>query len=208
MKDVYRERFEAAFEKELTPSRAEGMETILTYASQSCFGAQKDQLIAYILATAYWESGLTMQPVREGLKESDEDACAYVTKLYEDGVISTNYSAREENGCAYYGRGYVQLTWARNYKAMGAHLIGDESYFYDDPDKVMVPKTAAVILIRGMLDGIFAEASEPCRLEDFINQDGIDYINARRTVNRLNRAETIAEFARKFEYMLTGKRYV
>ena len=48
----------------------------------------------------------------------------------------------------------MQLTHATNYKKMG-HRLGHGEKLYNSPDDVMKPKVAALILVTGMMEGIF-----------------------------------------------------
>lgn len=201
-KDIQK-RFLEVFPRPLDEAGYEGFSRIVDRAMRGCVEAVEQQT-AYILATAYWESALTFLPVREGLAKTDAEAREYVCKLYDEGKIRVNYAEPAENGESFYGRGYVQLTWEKNYRGIGDHLIGDPNWFYDRPDDVMRPDLAAIIMVRGMVDGIFTEH----RLGDHINRDKVDYLHARQTVNRMDRAETLAEWADRMHYVLTGKRAV
>ncbi len=198
-------RFAQVFPQGLDEAGYEGFSRIYDRAMRAALEAP-DAQTAYILATAYWESALTFQPVREGLAKTDQAARAVVQKLFEDGRIRVNYALPAENGQSFYGRGYVQLTWERNYRAIGDHLIGDEALFYNEPDRVLQPDLAAIILVRGMMDGIFAEEGQ--KLNDFINRDKVDFLHARQTVNRMDRAETLGEWADRMRYVITGARFV
>jgi putative chitinase len=136
--------------------------------------------LAYILATAHWETGGRMQPVREIAKGKG--------KKY--GIPDKN------TGHVYYGRGHVQLTWADNYIRMGK-IIGRD--LYRNPDLALNPVTSANIMFIGMIDGIFTGH----KLADFIKPGvSVDYIGARRVVNRLDKAGLIAEMALKYEAAL------
>ncbi len=198
-------RFADVFPKALDEASYEGMMRIYDRALRGAVEAREAQA-AYILATAYWESALTFLPVREGLAKTDAEARAHVQKLFDNGRIRVNYAEPAENGQSFYGRGYVQLTWEKNYRGIGDHLLGDREIFYDNPDMVMRPDLAAIITVRGMVDGIFSEDGQ--RLGDFINRDKRDFLHARQTVNRMDRAETIAEWADRMNYVMTGGRYV
>lgn len=195
------EAMEAAFERPFNELGRDGVRRIVDRATRGCVEAPRAQT-AYILATAYWESARTFAPVREGLAKSDAEARAYVDQLFADGRIKTNYALPAANGQSFYGRGYVQLTWERNYRNIGDHLVGDPTWFYHRPDDVMHPDIAAIIMVRGMVDGIFTEH----RLGDFINAQRTDFVNARLTVNRMDRAETIAEYAERFLRIISAGR--
>lgn len=88
-------------------------------------GHTNKEWLAYILATAWHETGKTMEPVTE-----------WGTKKY---LMSKPY-------WPYVGRGYVQLTWKENYKKYGIE---------NDPEKAKDPEFAAHIIVDGMVKGIF-----------------------------------------------------
>jgi len=137
---------------------------------------------AYVLATAYWETNRTMEPVRE----------AY--------WLSEDWRRRNLRYFPWYGRGFVQLTWERNYKAMGRRLNMDLT---SDPDVVMKPEVSAQILVVGMLEGIFTGK----KLSDYLTPARSDYIGARRIVNGTDKAGEIAALAEAYEAALIKGRY-
>lgn len=147
--------------------------------------------LAYILATAWHETGRTMEPVREGFGRTDEEAYQRVTK-YCASKNKKNYAARHANGQSYYGRGYVQLTHGYNYKSLGERL-GFGSALYDNPEMVMNVDTAAKIIAVGMMEGLFGR-----RLTEFIGRGKYDWAGARRSVNGTDKKDLIAGHARKF----------
>jgi hypothetical protein len=135
--------------------------------------------LAYGLGTAWHETGGTMAPVREGFKKTDADAYAHVTKYCKDQGIS-NYAARHSNGKSYYGRGYVQLTHAANYKKTGERLgLGDA--LYADPDRVMDAALAAQIMLTGMIEGLFRPKYGS--LIDYFNSKEQSWFDARDLIN-------------------------
>ncbi len=136
----------------LNPSRKEGFEAIFD-AWEGLKNFDDRDGLAYALATAWHETGARMLPVREGNAASDEQAIRIVTAYCKQKGRS-NYAAPARNGKSYFGRGYVQLTFAANYKKMGARL-GMGSQLYDDPDRAMEPAIAAKILLIGMAEGLF-----------------------------------------------------
>jgi hypothetical protein len=97
-----------------------------------------DEHTAYVLATAYHETAHTMKPVREAY---------WLSESWRKGNLRY---------WPWYGRGYVQLTWERNYEYAGAVLGLDLT---TDPDVVMKPKVSAKILVRGMKEGWFTGKS-------------------------------------------------
>lgn len=135
--------------------------------------------LSYALATAWHETGATMEAVREGFKKTDAEAYAYVTAYCKKAGVS-NYAARHGNGQSYYGRGFVQLTHALNYSKVGEALgLGDA--LYQDPDRVMQPKIAARIMLTGLMDGMFRPKFGS--LIDYFNSKEQRWFEARDLVN-------------------------
>jgi hypothetical protein len=168
----------ALFGKKLTPSRKAGFDAIFDYWD-SVGGGRSLAWPAYALATAWHETGGTMQPVREGFKTSDVEACDHVTAYCKKQGVK-NYAARHPNGHSYYGRGYVQLTHGDNYKDSGSRL-GVGNVLYDNPDQVMQPGTAAQILMLGMMDGRFRPAKG--KLADYFDGTTEKWFEARELIN-------------------------
>ena len=139
--------------------------------------------IAYILATAFHESDCfkTMHEYGKGRG-----------KPY--GVPVKIYSKQTR---VYYGRGYVQLTWLSNYGRFSAVTGLD---LVNNPDLATDPKTAARICVEGMTGGLFTGVS----LGSYTKNGRLDYVNARRVVNGMDRAEDIAHHAETFERALNA----
>lgn len=140
--------------------------------------------LAYKLATALAECGPDMLPVREGFKKTDKEARAYVKRRRYKYAV-------EVNGCVYYGRGLVQLTWLRNYQAMG-RILGLP--LANNPDLALEPEVAAAIMFEGMTRGTFTGK----KLSDYFNGQKTDWKNARRIINGTDRASEIAGYAKHF----------
>lgn len=163
----------------LTTPQVEGCELLLTTNTEYNF--TQDQL-AYVLATAFHETAHTMQPVEEFGKGK-----GHVYGLPDP-----------QNGKVYYGRGYVQLTWRKNYQHAGDVLGFD---LVNDPALALRPDVAADILFAGLRDGWFA--GNRSKLNTYINDDKTDYLNARRLVNGTDCAKLIEGYARAFAVALT-----
>ena len=88
----------------LSQQQVDGMNAILNEWEKR---ALRDlRWLAYMLATVFWETAHTMWPIEE----------------YGKGA-GHPYGARDPiTGQAYYGRGFVQLTWKANYATMGKLL--------------------------------------------------------------------------------------
>lgn len=91
----------------------------------------------------------------------------------------------------YYGRGYVQLTWKRNYEFYGLLLERD---LLTQPEQALDPMVSLFILVHGFKTGAFTGHS----LTEFVHAGGQDFVNARRCINGLDKAEPIAGLARNF----------
>lgn len=143
--------------------------------------------IAYMLATALWETGFTLAPIAE---YGHGRGHAY-------GVPAGPWHQ------AYYGRGDVQLTWEGNYRHATARLraagvIGPDINLERNPDFALRPDIAAAVMVLGMTEGWFTGR----KLADYFSDRFDDPVHARRIINGLDRAETIAGFYREFLHAL------
>ncbi|MGI8669140.1 MAG: glycoside hydrolase family 19 protein [Aridibacter sp.] len=128
--------------------------------------------IAYVLATTEWETAKTFKPVREAFWLSED--------------------WRRENLIYYpfYGRGYVQLTWEKNYGKYAEILKVD---LVKNPDLVLDGNIALFILVHGFKTGTFTGR----KITDYINEFRTDFVEARRCINGTDRANDIANLAQK-----------
>jgi putative chitinase len=161
----------------LSVAQVAGCEAILAEAERR--QTVDPRHLAYMLATAFWETARAMQPVRE---IGEGRGHAY-------GV------ADAETHQVYYGRGLVQLTWKANYAKMAAICAVD---LVADADRALDLAVAVEILFEGMLRGLFTGK----KLADYLNADRTDWVGARRIVNGTDQAHTIAVFAQQFDAAL------
>lgn len=174
----------APFGGRLTQLQVEGTTAILDAWNEHASPADNLHQLAYVLATAFHETGGTMEPVREGFAKSDAAARRILaTRPYIKADVKT--------GNAYYGRGYVQLTWSTNYRRMGERLGLD---LYRNPDLALDSKIAAKILVVGMIEGTFTGK----RLGDFFVGSIVDPIAARRIINGTDKKDLIAGYYKQF----------
>jgi hypothetical protein len=155
---------------------------------------QDDRWLAYMLATTYHETARTMQPVRETLKSTDAQAIAVLDSAFRRGQlpwVSNPYWLLDANGKSWLGRGLVQLTHRDNYARLsnriGVDLLGD-------PTLAMDMDVALQIMFLGMENGDFTGASLP----QFFDGKKEDWVNARKIINRLDKALQIADYGRAF----------
>lgn len=137
---------------------------------------------AYVLSTALWETNHTVKPVRE----------AY--------WLSENWRKRNLRYYPWYGRGYVQLTWERNYRYAGDKIGVD---LITDADVALRPDVAAKVLVQGSLEGWFTGK----KLADYITLQKSDFEGARRIINGTDKARTIAGIAREYDAALLAEGY-
>jgi putative chitinase len=132
------------------------------------YGDRDLNKLAYILGTTRHES--RFKPIEERRASSSQtDVYNRQNKYWYTG---------------YYGRGFVQLTWERNYQKMSDLLNVN---FVANPSLALEPKYAARILVQGMMKGSFTRK----KLDTYINDQGQDFYNARKTVNGTDRAGRI-----------------
>ena len=134
---------------------------------------------AYMLATAKHETANTFAPIEE----------------YGKGKGLPYGKPDRKTGLVYFGRGYVQLTWVKNYQTMGS-VLGLP--LYTQPDLALRYDVAYKIMSYGMTHGTFTGVA----LRRYINEGKTDYLNARKIINSLDKADLIAGYATAIEQML------
>jgi len=145
------------------------------------YGCLRNQ-VAYILATAYWETARTMKPVVE----------AY--------WLSETWRKNNLRYYPWHGRGFVQLTWEANYKKASRELGID---FIADPDKLLEPENSAKILVKGSMEGWFTGKGIP----NYITLSKSDFVGARRVINGVDKKHEIAGIARQYDVELKKMGY-
>ncbi len=162
------------FNGRLTQQQVDGMSAILDRWEKH-HAREDDRWLAYMFATAYHETDKKMWPIEEYGKGKG--------KIYGD--------PDPETGKVYYGRGLVQLTWKRNYEKMSEILKVD---LVNEPDLVLDLDISIRIMFYGMINGTFTGK----RLGDYFNESKENWIQARRIINALDKANLIADHAKKF----------
>ncbi|MGK7946224.1 MAG: glycoside hydrolase family 19 protein [Microcystaceae cyanobacterium] len=151
----------------------------------------------------WWHGGNKAQVAQAVAKEahnqgiSDRNQICYIMATIQHETADTfrpiaEYGGPSRRYAPYYGRGYVQLTWKYNYEKYGKMLHLD---LVDDPNEVMQPDISLFIIVNGMKDGVFTGK----KLSDYIYGDRIDFVDARRIINGMDRAELISSYAREWQ---------
>ncbi|WP_342165045.1 hypothetical protein [Methylobacterium sp. SD21] len=100
---------------------------------------------------------------------------------------------------AYFGRGYVQLTWWSNYAQMSIALKRGLELLLA-PEMVKTPQVSYEIMSYGMRTGFGFTNGH--KFDDYFRGGLCDYKSARRMVNGQDHADDIADIALKFEGIL------
>lgn len=190
------------FGGKLAQGQVKGMETILN--KWQADGLPDTRWLAYMLATAYHETGQTIAPVTENLNYSAAGLRRTFGKYFKTDAIAKAYARQPErianrayadrigngneasgDGWRYRGRGLVQITGRENYRKFGIE---------NSPGDATIDAVATRIMFDGMIAGTFTTL----KLSDFFNDRTTDWRNARRIINGTDRASDIAEIAKKF----------
>lgn len=169
----------------LSPLQVQGTEAIL----DAIEGAPLAHA-AYMLATAWHETGAAMQPVRESPRASEAWRRANLRYW------------------PHYGRGYVQITWPRNYEwldgAAAKAGMTKPGEILANLDLAMRPDIAAFALRKGMEEGRYDAQGKTMaqRLPITGTATREQYINARYLVNIQDKADLIEDYAQAFERAL------
>lgn len=134
--------------------------------------------VAYILATVAHEC--TFRSIREIRAQPGTEVRRMQDRYWSSG---------------YYGRGFCQLTWRRNYQKFSDLL---NLPLVEQPDMVLQPQIGADILVLGMRDGLFSGRS----LAHYILGEKRDFIRARRIVNGNFQASRVAAHAERLYTLL------
>lgn len=148
----------------LNQAQVDGFEAILDEWERRKL--QDLRWLAYIMATAWHETAQRMQPIEEFGRGRGK---AYAP--------------------TYYGRGFVQITWERNYAKLSDVIDVD---LVTHPEKALEMDNAIQILFEGMIDGLFTGEA----LSDYFDRES-DWRGARAIVNGKDRAADIAGYAKK-----------
>jgi putative chitinase len=141
-----------------------------------------DRWLAYMLGTTHHETDKKFQAI------SEYGARSYFYKY--DGRKDLGNTVAGD-GYKFRGRGFVQLTGRTNYTNAARHTGVD---LVNNPDLALTTESAVKIMFWGMVTGIF---TGKC-LGHYFRPTVEDWINARRIINRLDKANLIAGHAKKF----------
>lgn len=161
------------FKGQISAKQFQGIEAILAEYNRLCLNDLRK--LSYVLATAYHETAMTMQPIEEYGKGRNYD---YGKKVK---MSRKPYTTPDK---LYYGRGHVQCTWYENYQAMGKQL---GLPLLEQPELLLTMDVSVKVLFVGMIKGMFTGKS----LGTYFTADKTDPLNARRIINGTDAAQKI-----------------
>ncbi|HLM02914.1 MAG TPA: hypothetical protein VK400_17815 [Pyrinomonadaceae bacterium] len=166
----------------LTQKQVDGMTAILDEWESKPTTYKDDRWLAYMFATVYHETDKKFQ----GIEEYGPDS--YFKKY--DGRKDLG-NTQPGDGLRFKGRGFVQITGRTNYtrfsKILGVDLVANPLLALDLDNCVK-------IMFYGMINGTFTGK----KLSDYFNAQKEDWVNARRIINRLDKANLIADEGKRF----------
>ena len=152
--------------------------------AQTCdkLGVTDARQVAYILGTAHHECRFKAIPEIRAKR----------------GTVVFNFQERYWH-TGFYGRGFPQLTWKKNYLKFSP-VVGID--LVKNPEAVLSPEIGATILVYGMMHGSFTalKLESKNRLSKYFPPDcgKADWMNARKIVNGTFQADKVATAARIF----------
>jgi len=162
----------------LNEKQTQGLNFLINKLKSSPIQSLRQQ--AYVLATIKHETAETYQPIKE---------------------LGSSQYLQSKKYYPFIGRGYVQITWESNYKRFGELLRID---LVEKPDLALRPEISWVIAELGMTKGLFTGK----RLSDYFNENKTDFVNARRIINGLDKAEKIAGDAESIYKIISGYKVI
>ena len=179
----------------LTQTQVDGFNHIFAAWNELAPKYANQKELAYMLGTSWWETGETMEPVRETKASTSDEAVRRLDSAYRKGVlkVSKPYWRTDRNKQSPHGRGYVQLTHPENYERADREL-GLKGKLVQNYDLAMDKDIAAKILVKGMFGGWFTTK----KLTDYFGAGKYDPVGARRIINGQDKASHIASLCGTF----------
>ncbi|MBL6448232.1 hypothetical protein JMN32_18100 [Fulvivirga sp. 29W222] len=171
---------------EITAENSASSNIALLISNWKTHGDGDKRKLAYILATVEGECGFRS-------KAEKKQVTAKTERQKELIRLQSRYWSS-----GYYGRGFVQITWKANYEK-AKELTGVDVVTY--PDKVLSPKVAATIAVKGMIDGMFTGK----KLSHYFNDKKTDWVKARAIINGSDHADDFADKAKAHYDRLKSK---
>lgn len=169
------------FNGKLSHTQITGLTCILNEWEKN-YSKSDDRYLAYMLGTAHHETDRQINGIEEYGKGKNR---TYGKKIK---MSRLPYNMPDK---LYYGRGLVQLTWYENYERASKELKID---FLNNPPLALEINNATKIMFLGMTEGWFTGK----KLSTYFNSTTEDWINARKIINSLDKANLIASYAHQY----------
>lgn len=165
----------------LKQEQVDGLTAILDEWDKN-LAKKDDRWLAYMFATVHHETDRKFT----GIEEYGPDS--YFKKY--DGRVDLG-NTQPGDGLKFKGRGFVQITGRANYTkyktVLGVDLV-------KKPELALEIKNCVKIMFHGMTTGAFTGK----KLGDYFKGTTADWVNARRIINKLDKANLIADYAKQF----------
>jgi putative chitinase len=215
---IDRKRFFEGYRKEfssLSQDQVDALNGLLTSLEQDPHITDLRHA-AYMLATTMHETAFIYRPIHEYGSRS------YFINRYGGQTALGKRLGNDtpEEGALYAGVGFVQLTGEDNFERLEADLrreyseaiarfeartgrkfdltVGDQPNDTSDPNNAMDPEIAYCIMSYGMRHGRFTGR----KLFHYFTGKLTDWINARKIINGLDKAQRIATYGQQFYRIL------
>ena len=173
--DLYRENIDA--NHVITNSEVKSIDELIDLINNSSDIFTKSQW-AYFLATLFHETNGTLEPVIEAYWLSEE------------------WRKKNLRYYPYYGRGFVQITWLKNYQIF-SKLLGID--LVKTPELACNKEISFKIAVMGMKKGLFTGK----KISDYVNEMKCDYVSARKVINGTDKQSLVAKYAELFLNILS-----
>ncbi len=165
----------------LTAGQSLGLTAILE-EWETKYPKKDDRWLAYMLATVHHETDRQFRGIEEYGKGR--------TRPYGKKIRMDRKPYQTPNQL-YYGRGFVQLTWYENYEKAGKKMGID---LLNKPELALDLSNCVKILFLGMMEGWFTGR----KLSTYFDATKEDWINARRIINGVDKANLISAYGKRF----------
>jgi putative chitinase len=200
-------KIQPLFNGSLSPAQRQGIEFIMAEWDERHLIDLR--WLAYILATAFHETGRKMQPVEENLNYREEGLRKTFKKYFKESefavyagkpqmIANRVYANRLGNGneasgdgWKYRGRGLPQTTGKANYM-WAKELTGID--VVENPDLMKQLPISVETMFEGMLNGRYTGV----KLSTYFNANLTDWKNARRIINGNDRDVMVGSYAKAF----------
>lgn len=174
------------FEGRITRDQEKAIEEILNHWYLQ-YPEGDPRCLAYILATADYETDRSFRPIEDKTKGKGE---RYGLMEKKNGKT---YSSPLQ---LYYRRGIVPLVWYEIYESIGIKIGVD---LLTQPELAMNNKIAIQIIVEGMMEGWFTSY----RLQDFFTSSKEQWLEARKVLKTSERNQLIKSLALNYHIALT-----